>query len=197
MKKVVWLFGQSGSGRRTLVNNVIHDNKEAKKALDLDYDNIDFVMLPYKTIYAFENHVSLINRKATILSSIEEFSKSNKDVLLIFGEFVDFIKIEVSLLHEAIDNNPDLDNQIFFLNPSDMHVLHERLKAQDWYKENEKENSYRFQFAWLEVAVSYMRDSLNKYKDLGYKVYEVDTLDGYKIDKPKTLELKNNEKIDQ
>jgi hypothetical protein len=37
-----------------------------------------------------------------------------------------------------------------------------------------------------------MKKNLNEYKKIGYKFTEIDTLDGYKINKPKMLELKQD-----
>ena len=40
MKKIVLLFGQPGSGRKTLVKNILNNNEEVKSLLNLTYSSV-------------------------------------------------------------------------------------------------------------------------------------------------------------
>ena len=40
MKKIVWIFGQPGSGRKTLVKNILNNNEEVKSLLNLTCSSI-------------------------------------------------------------------------------------------------------------------------------------------------------------
>ena len=192
MKKIVWLFGQPGSGRKTLITKLLENDLEAKKALDLDCSKIEYLDLPYDRNYTYTDYIALNNRINQIYNSIANFITSDVEVLLFTGVFEDYSKIENSILKLMAEAFPDIDKEIFFLNPSDINVLHERLKKTQFYLINEKESQYRYQMDWLIFAVNYMKKNLARYKELGYKFIEVDTLDGYKIDKPKMLELKQD-----
>lgn len=192
MKKIVLLFGQPGSGRKTLVKNILNNNEEVKSLLNLTYSSVlalDDTNNKTFNSYEFRN-IEL--RREYILEAISKFIDSTTELLVIYGEFNDFSDNKYDLLKQIAEDYPDLDKEILFLNPSDIDLYHKRLKNTEWFKSNEKENLFRFPKDWLRFSTDYMKQNLYEYKKIGYKITEVDTLDGYKINKPKMLELKQD-----
>ena len=192
MKKIVWVFGQPGSGRKTLVKNILNNNEEVKSLLNLTCSSILALDENINKNYNSYEFRTIELRKEYILEAISKFIDSTTELLIIYGEFTDFSDIKCSLLSDVAKEYPDLDKEILFLNPSDIEIYHNRLKNTEWFKSNEKENLYRFSKDWLKFATKYYKDYLSGYDKLGYKYTEVDTTEGYKIDKPKSLELKQD-----
>ena len=192
MKKIIWLFGQPAAGRKTLIRNVMMYNKDVLKTLDLDCKNIHVLELPFDREYLPTNYHAIDNRREKIKAGIKEFSEDDNDILMIYGEHPDFAYETISLLIKVAEVYPDIEREIYYLVPSDLKVLHERIKNTDWFKSNEKDNNYRYQFDWLTFAVDYYRKHLSEYEEYGYKFTEIDTLHGYEINKPKTLTLKQD-----
>jgi hypothetical protein len=192
MKKIVLLFGQPGSGRKTLVKNILNNNEEVKSLLNLTYSSalaLDDTNNKTFNSYEFRN-IEL--RREYILEAISKFVDSTTELLVVYGEFNDFSDSKFDLLKHIAEDYPDLDKEILFLNPSDIDIYHKRLKNTEWFKSNEKENLFRFPKDWLRFSTNYMKENLYEYKKVGYKITEIDTLDGYKINKPKMLELKQD-----
>jgi hypothetical protein len=192
MKKIVWIFGQPGSGRKTLVKNILNNNEEVKSLLNLTYSSVlalDDTNNKTFNSYEFRN-IEL--RREYILEAISKFVDSTTELLVVYGEFNDFSDSKFDLLKQIAEDYPDLDKEILFLNPSDIDIYHKRLKNTEWFKSNEKENLFRFPKDWLRFSTNYMKENLYEYKKVGYKITEIDTLDGYKINKPKMLELKQD-----
>jgi hypothetical protein len=192
MKKIVLLFGQPGSGRKTLVKNILNNNEEVKSLLNLTYSSVlalDDTNNKTFNSYEFRN-IEL--RREYILEAISKFVDSSTELLVVYGEFNDFSDSKFDLLKQIAEDYPDLDKEILFLNPSDIEIYHKRLKNTEWFKSNEKENLFRFPKDWLRFSTNYMKENLYEYKKVGYKITEIDTLDGYKINKPKMLELKQD-----
>jgi hypothetical protein len=192
MKKIVLLFGQPGSGRKTLVKNILNNNEEVKSLLNLTYSSVlalDDTNNKTFNSYEFRN-IEL--RREYILEAISKFVDSTTELLVVYGEFNDFSDSKFDLLKHIAEDYPNLDKEILFLNPSDIDIYHKRLKNTEWFKSNEKENLFRFPKDWLRFSTDYMKHNLYEYKKIGYKFIEVDTLDGYKINKPKMLELKQD-----
>jgi hypothetical protein len=192
MKKIILLFGQPGSGRKTLVKNILNNNEEVKSLLNLTYSSVlalDDTNNKTFNSYEFRN-IEL--RREYILEAISKFVDSTTELLVVYGEFNDFSDSKFDLLKQIAEDYPDLDKEILFLNPSDIDIYHKRLKNTEWFKSNEKENLFRFPKDWLRFSTNYMKENLYEYKKVGYKITEIDTLDGYKINKPKMLELKQD-----
>lgn len=197
MKKIVWIFGQPGSGRKTLVKNILNNNEEVKSLLNLTCSSILALDETIKKSFSSYEFRNIELRREYILDAISKLIDSTTELLVVYGEFTDFSDNKYNLLKQIAEDYPDLDKEILFLNPSDIEIYHKRLKNTEWFKSNEKENLFRFSKDWLRFSSDYMKENLYEYKKIGYIITEIDTLDGYKINKPKTLELKNNEKIDQ
>ena len=192
MKKIVWVFGQPGSGRKTLVKNILNNNEEVKSLLNLTCSSILALDENINKNYNSYEFRIIELRREYILEAISKFIDSTTELLIIYGEFTDFSDIKCSLLSDVAKEYPDLDKEILFLNPSDIEIYHKRLKNTEWFKSNEKENLYRFPKEWLKFSTNYMKENLYEYKKKGYIITEIDTLDGYKINKPKVLELKQD-----
>ena len=47
MKKILWLLGQPGSGRKTLINNIRDNREDVRKLLGIEDANISILEIPY------------------------------------------------------------------------------------------------------------------------------------------------------
>ena len=181
MKKVMFVFGYPGAGVKTFVNQVFNKNETLVDALDLECKNVFYI----EPLFKSNDYPSSMNvekdRLATFDKYISDFLTSDIDVLLIKGDFNDYNENGVCTLRHIAMTFPDLQREIIFLCPSDLDVGYERLKNTAWFQKNPKENAYKFQFDWYRFATAYMRTHLMSYDSFGYKVQEVDTLDGYKF----------------
>ena len=180
MKKIIWVFGLNGSGRKTLTKSINNNNFQIKEMLDICDSEISIINIPFDkdtNDYYYQN-INL--RKNEIYNSILKFVNGNDDVLILNGEFIDYVDYN-SILKEMSFCFPELEKEILFLNPSDIDVFYNRLKDSDWFKLNYNQNVVRYPKEWLNVAINHMKKTLLSYQNEGYKVIEIDTLNGYLI----------------
>lgn len=179
MKKIIWIFGEPGAGKRTLIDKLYSNSSDVTKFLGIENSNMDFVVLPYDRDSILTDYKALDVRKKTIYRRIKEFSTDTNDVLIIKGEYADHESSENSIITEVATDFPNIEKEILFLNPSDINLLHERLKNTEWFKSDYEKNLTKFPIEWLDFSIEYIRKELINCEQKGYKFYEVDTLDGY------------------
>lgn len=181
MKKVIWLFGQPGAGRQTLMDSIGNKDENVCNLLNIENANVGFGEVPYDRGISFRNFRELEVRRNGITLLINDFlNKSDKDTLIFKGEFPDYAEGEKKIIDIIKEQFPEIENEIVILNPSDLNAFYERIKQTEWFK-GLGPNTYKFPIDWLKVAEGYMVRSLKAYEDLGIKVYDIDTLNGYKI----------------
>lgn len=181
MKKIIWLFGQPGAGRKTFANNIMNNTGDINETLGIDGEKISFVNLPYGKEKAMSDYRFFTMRKDTIYKNISDFANSDNDVIIINGEYVDYENKNNSILNTIAIDFSDIEKQIIILSSSDLDVAYERMKKTEWFKSDYEKNINKFPKEWLAFAVKYMKDSLYNFEGIGYKVYEIDTVNGYLI----------------
>lgn len=188
MKKLIMVFGQPGSGRKTLIENINSDTS-IRKVLGISDESIFYKEFPYNRDDLYEPETSTIRFNA-IYECIFNFIKDDKDTLIIPGEFPDFEKKDNSILKKVSDDFPNLAKEIVLLCSGDLDVAYNRLKETDWFKANYKKNLGKYTSDWFVFSVDYMKKGLFSYQELGYKVTEIDTTNGYSIIKQNDLKVK-------
>lgn len=176
MKKIIWIFGQHGSGRSTLIKNILENNNNIREELGITADKIA---------------VSSEQPKISLLQNIHDFINSDEEVLLIKGTVKDMEYIYYNNLKQVANNFPELEKELYLLEVEDLDLLYERLTNTEWFKSNLEENMERFPRNWLDIAVKYMNTTINNYTEYGYQVTEIDTTDGYSINKSAVKNRKN------
>ena len=192
MKKLVWIFGRPGAGKKTLINHLTSDDNDVKKVFGLEDKKLSVVDVPYKSEGTYTDIHGVRSRIDILCEKITEFLRSDSDVLLIEGHHLDYENNLNNILAFISREFPNEEKEILFLNPNSLDVLYDRFKETEWFKKDSN-NLERFPKTWLEIAVNYARSALFSFDGEDYSVYEVDTTDGYVIKKDKPLsKIKEN-----
>jgi hypothetical protein len=189
MKKILWVFGLPGSGRKTFITNVLNNETDIKEKLNIEDSNVVFEDVPYE-----ENHyygvISITERLSKINDKVSSFLKSNNDVLLLNGEYEDYDISNSSVLKTILDNYPDIEHYIVYLNPSDKENHFKRLTETNWYKKDAVSNRGKYPIEWLKFTSKYMYNKFKIYETKGYNFIEIDTTDGYIIQEKENVLVK-------
>ena len=185
MKKLIWVFGKLGSGKETLIEDINNNADNIKEIFDIEKEKISCVDIPYNGVSIIYDAFQLYNRKRAFCDAITNFLNDDNDILILIGQYID----HDNRSNNAITSNleliasqfPNLDKEIMILNPNDPNVLYERFKNTDFFKSDYEFNLNKYSMHWLNFAIQHMRESLFKYQEMGYKVYEVDTTGKYVI----------------
>ena len=188
MKKILWLFGQPGSGRKTLINNLKNNREDVGKLLGIEDANISILEIPYNRDSFSNDYKKADERKNNIYNRVREFISDDSDVLLILGEYPDYDRSNNNIVNIGTSFS-ELNQEIVFLNPSDLDILYERLKDTDWFKFNYKVNLGRYSKDWLKFSTIHMKETFNKMEEMGYKVVEIDTTTGYDLSDKKVVKI--------
>lgn len=181
MKKVIWLFGRAGSGRKTFIDNITNLPEDIKTSLGIENTRISCVVEPYEERVGF-SYVESQQRKSTTYAHINHFLRGENDVLVLMGESVDYDETH-DLLNTISHEYPNIEKEIVLLCPKDLDVLYERLINSEWFNSNNKRTTDNYPREWLDISISHLRKQLRKYEDNGYRFIEIDTTNGYSIDK--------------
>ena len=195
MKKILFLFGQPGSGRKTFIYNVINQDKIVQDSLGIRYRSVSVLDLPYDREGFMSDYRALEKRHDCILRCIEDYLKNDNQLLIVYGEHADYYDFNKSILRIICEEYPNLEKEAYFLHPDDSILGYERLVNTEWYKKDDS-NKYKYQYEWYTLVMRYMKECLLKYEECGFKLTEIDTTDGYKVinSDVKKLELKSNDK---
>ncbi len=180
MKKIVWLFGQPGAGRSTIVRE-LYSNGEVNEALDLKDQSICYADIPYDRNSLYTDFNTLKDRRRDVMVNAELFSQDNYEVLLLRGEFPDYSDAPESTINRIMEVYPEIKQEILLLCPSDLNILLTRMRNTEWFQKNLEQNLRKYPMEWLTFAVKYMREYLTRFEQYGCTLYDVDTTDGYYI----------------
>lgn len=182
MKRIVWIFGESATGKKTFIEGVINNSLDILEELDLKDKRIDFVKRTIvKDTSSFNDKKKELTRHEVILKEINNFINSNYDVLLLKGQSNDMDIRYGNTLEKAALLYPEIDKEIFLLEVKDMNLLYNRIINKEWFKDNYEKYSKLFPREWIDNAVIRHKEQVYKYIDLGYKITEIDSTNGYKL----------------
>jgi len=189
MKKIIWVFGESATGKKTFIENILNkSNVELLSDLNLVEDKINVVQRTInKNISSFDDKENEKSRHQQIIENISNFINNSDDtVLLIKGQSNDMDNRYGNTLREVAMLFPEIEKEIYLLEVKDMDLLYNRIQNKDWFKVDFENYSKMFPREWIDGAVIRHREQVYSYQDLGYNITEIDSTNGYKmIDKNK------------
>lgn len=184
MKKIIWVFGESATGKKTFILNLLNNkNPQLKQMLGI-FDNE--VSVSQCTIdennASFDDVTNEQNRRTEILKSIENFLQSNNNsTLLLKGQCNDMDERYGNTLKECALKYPNVEKSIVLLEVSDLNLLYNRIINKDWFKEDEERYSKLFPRQWIDNAVIKHRKQVMDYEKYGYKITTIDSTNEYRI----------------
>ena len=189
MKKIIWVFGESATGKKTFIENILNkSNVELLSDLNLVEEKINVVQRTInKNISSFDDKENEKSRHQQIIENISNFINNSDDtVLLIKGQSNDMDNRYGNTLREVAMLFPEIEKEIYLLEVKDMDLLYNRIQNKDWFKVDFENYSKMFPREWIDGAVIRHREQVYSYQDLGYNITEIDSTNGYKmIDKNK------------
>ena len=177
MKKIIFIYGEPGVGKNTLVKNILNNTDNIRDLLNINTENIS-VLFGLDGGYRYETKDT---RSISVIKGIKEFKNSNYELLLVYGDIKDFSNKFDSTLIRINKEFPDIEKELYFLTMSDLDLLYERLVKSKWFQSNYDENKRRYPRVWLDIAINYIRKTMNRLIEEGYSVKEIDTTNGYNI----------------
>ena len=190
MKKIIWIFGESATGKKTFIENILNNNLDILEDLELNDKRIDVVKRTIeKNLSSFEDISNEKSRHQIILEEINNFiNNDNYDVLLLKGQSNDMDNRYGNTLSEVAVLFPNTEKEIYLLEVKDMDLLYSRIQNKDWFKVDFEKYSKMFPREWIDNAVIRHREQVYSYQDLGYNITDIDSTNGYKmIDKSKVI----------
>lgn len=176
MKKVVWVFGESATGKKTFIVNLLNNNEYLIKEIGLVNKKISVVNCTIEeTNESFDDCNSEIARQNKIMQEIDDFIKSENEVLLIKGQANDMDDRYGNTLKLFADKYPEIDKDIILLEVEDMDLLYERITNKSWFKEDKERYSNLFPRTWIDKAVLKHRRKVESYSQFGYNIVLVDS----------------------
>ena len=183
MKKIIFLFGEAGSGRKTLIEKLLSNQDNIREQFGLEGKKIGVVR---ETIETYNGRDAAEERKenrgATIRNRIDDFVTSDEDVLLVKGQFSDLDDHYLNPMKYIAKTHPEIEIEFYHLDVPNRILLYERISSQEWFQKNLEKNQKRFPEEWMEIAVNHMKGLMDKYAQAGYSVRKIDTTEGYKMD---------------
>lgn len=186
MKKIIWIFGLPGTGKSELIKNVHEDKNNLRSILNITSDNISYIDVSHDFSKIADEYREVYKRSKLLINKVEEFLDSTNDFLIISGNFVDIRDITENSIISIDKKYPYIEKEIVFLNIEDHDLLYERIKKTDWFQSNYESCIQRYPRIWVDVAAKYLKDKIYDYKELGYKIIEIDTTEGYEVNDYKT-----------
>ena len=184
IKKIIWIFGESATGKKTLIETIINNsNLHLLKELNLENKKIEVVKRTIsKNLSSFNDKINEKTRHEQILASINDFVQSNdSSILLLKGQSNDMDDRYGNTLKTIALFYPEIDKEIYLLEVNDNDLLYSRIINKDWFKKNEEEYSKIFPRSWIDNAVIRHKEQVYSYVNLGYKITEIDSTNGYKL----------------
>lgn len=164
MKKIIWIFGESATGKLSFINNLyngdintvntfnmnnkkisiseitLEDRNHDKYDNTADIEQYDDPLMEEDNLY-FSKENALLRRKG-IMYDIENFLNSDSEILLIKGQVNDLNVRRGNIIGNFLDryaNRTDLEIEVYILQVTDKEVLKNRIESKPWFKEFESQ----------------------------------------------------------
>lgn len=184
MKKIIWIFGESATGKKTLILDLLKDqNSKIRNILNLSNETISVAQCTIDENNAsFDDSSNEKIRKISIMKSIDDFISSDKSsILLIKGQCNDMDERYGNTLKECAISYPNIEKEIYLLEVSDMDLLYNRIINKSWFKEDEERYKKLFPREWIDKAVIKHRKQVEEYHKYGFKITTIDSTNNYNI----------------
>lgn len=206
-KKIIWVFGESATGKLTLINNLYNGDDNTLDTFSMKDKKIDVSEITLEdrivintiedpNIYddslieeenLYFNKEKTLKRRSHIMYDVDKFIKSNNDILLIKGQVLDLnIKrgnIFVNFLNKYYGTN-NIEIEVFILHVNDQTELRKRIESKPWFKEMDNiEEKERLLSVIPLKQEQHKNDVINALRNYDIPVYFVESLDcSYKIE---------------
>ena len=171
MKEIVWIFGESATGKRTFINKLYNGDERILNYFNMLNKKIDIcnVTLEDRVDKTYEEHYidnnesddsmmeddnayfkrnRAIHRRSFILRDVENFINSDSDILLIKGQVNDLNPKRGDILNNFLakyQNLKDVKIEVIILQVTDENELRRRLETKPWFIElSDKQEKQRF-----------------------------------------------------
>lgn len=188
-KKVIWVFGESATGKGTIIEKILNDENNIRKFFNLGEQRIDVIDKTIQTnLSAFDDGDNEVKRRQTILNSISSFLTNEDNILLIKGQSNDMDERYGNTLHTSTELFPNLQREIWLLEVSNIDMHYKRLTNKEWYLTNkEKYEQMGWDKKWLARKVLEHRQKVLNYASDGFQIQIIDSTNEYKIMKGNDL----------
>lgn len=175
MKNIVWVFGNSGSGKETFINSTIIGENFLVKNLGWENHLIKKIEESIKYIGQYEDD-PITKKRSEILPAVEKIVDStNTDsiVILLKWQDVDQMKRLPEKLHR---NYTDYVHTIIYLraNPD---ALWERVQQKSWWRDVNTVDKHEYLTEWVRDQKAYAKELVQK----GFLLHIIDSTNDYKI----------------
>jgi len=181
MKKIIWVFGESATGKKTFIENILNGNLNILEDLELNNKRIDVVRRTIdKNLSSFDDVLNEKSRYQIIIEEINNFINNDYDILLLKGQSNDMDDRYGNTLNSVAMLYPEIEKEIYLLEVKDMDLLYNRIQNKDWFKVDFEKYSSMFPREWIDNAVIRHREQVYSFADF-YMITDVDSTNGYKI----------------
>jgi hypothetical protein len=173
MNNIIWIFGNSASGKETFIDNAI--NNKAKEVFDiLGLSNNKLIKISASTSYIGQyDDDPIVEKRQLIIPQVEEAFKNENSTALIKWQDVDKNSRIPEILYDKYRNAGHI---IIYLHV-EPNVLWNRVLKKPWW-ESDSISKKEFLDDWVRDQKQYVKYLVSK----GFKKYIVDsTEEDYKI----------------
>lgn len=158
MKKIVWLFGQSATGKKTLINKLLSGDVKTledlnfqgkkivackntiiddKQVLPTKPDNFTYDDKTLEKDNEYFNQEKAKNRRSCIMTDALSFLNSNNDILLIKGQDNDIWPHRGDIVKYFLSNfvsRDDVEIDVYILMVENDEIWSQRIAKKEWFK---------------------------------------------------------------
>lgn len=180
MKSVIWVFGESATGKSTLINAILNNVNNIRSYLGLDNEKIDIVRETISSnLSAFDDKNNEKSRKEEIMEKIKDFLQSDSTILLIKGQSNDMNDIYGNTLKEFAFKYPNLTKEIYLLEIDDLDLHYDRFINKDWFQADKERYEKIFTKEWLPSAIAKHREIVYSFEQYGFTIVNIDSSNGF------------------
>ena len=202
MKKIIWVFGESATGKLTLINNLysgdentlnvfnMNDKKISVSKITLEdrqvgnYNNLednnyDDSLMEEDNLYF--DRKSALQRRSLIMNDALNFVKSDDDILLIKGQSNDLNIRRGNIVENFLKKYYGLDDveiDIFILQVTNEEELKKRIESKNWFKEMDDIEEKERLIKTIPFKQEEHKESvINAFKNYDIPIYLIESLD--------------------
>ena len=186
MKSVIWVFGESATGKSTLINAILNNENNIRSYLGLNNEKIEVIENTIlSNVSSFDDEKNEQFRQETIIGKIEDFVQSDNTVLLIKGQTNDMDEKYGNTLKEFALKYSNLKKEIYLLEVNNIDEHYERFTNKDWFQADKSRYEKIFTKEWLPDAIKNHRERVYSFEQYGFTISNIDSTDGFVLKEDK------------